>query len=127
MVDLSRPDAAFPVAYACKLFVELPRAEVVVALVEGNARLEMRFSGAEIPFVGVWINRGGWSPFPPRRSLAEKLFSKRREPYANLGLEPCLAAPDSLTDSVGAWDSAHWIDPGGVSRWSMNWRGSVVD
>ncbi len=127
LVDLSRPEAAFPVAFACKLFVELPRHEVTVALIEGNARLEMRFSGAEIPFVGVWINRGGWSPFPPRRSLVDKLFGKRREPYANCGIEPCLAAPDSLTDAVGAWDSAHWIEPGAASRWSMNWRGVVVD
>jgi len=87
----------------------------------------MRFSGAEIPYVGIWINRGGWSPFPARRSLFERLISKRREPYANIGIEPCLAAPDALTDAVGAWDCARWIEPGAVSRWSMNWRGVVVD
>ena len=119
LVDLSRPFAALGGDYACKLFVELPRSEVRVAVEEGDSRLEMLLHGREIPTVGVSINRGGaasaarWARWP---------FGRRTRPPCTVSIEPSLGAPESLSDALGAWDDAHWLEPGGTARWGMTWR-----
>ena len=123
MADMSRPANALPSAYACKLFVDLPRTTTVIALEEGTARLEMTVDGARVPTVGLWINRGGWSAFAPSRSF---LPWRRTTACSNIGIEPCIGAPDSLAEALGAWDSAHWIEPRASIRWSMTWRGVAV-
>jgi hypothetical protein len=123
MADLSRPARALPGAYACKLFVELPRPRAVIAIEEGTARLEMTLDTTQVPQVGLWINHGGWSPFSAEGSF---LPWRRRRAYANLAIEPCVGAPDSLADALGAWDSAHWIEPHATARWAMSWRGIVT-
>ena len=123
MADLSWPGRALSQPFACKLFVELPPRRTVLAIEEGATRLEMILDGATVPQVGVWINRGGWSPFAARRPF---LPWRRRKPYFNLAIEPCIGAPDSLTEALGAWASAHWIEPRSTSQWSMAWRGAVA-
>jgi hypothetical protein len=122
LVDLSRP-AALKQDFACKLFVELPRTEVVVALEEAGARLEMHLHGRQVPRVGLWINRRGWRPFMPSRSALPPFLRKKAAPCSALALAPCLGAPDTLSDALGAWDAAHWLEPGATARWSMWWRG----
>lgn len=125
LVDLSRPGTALKEGFVCKLFVDLPRTETVIALVEDGVRLEMRVHGREIPRVGVWINRRG---LVRRASGASRSLFRRRQatPFSNLALAPCIGAPDTLTDALGAWDAAHWLEPGGTARWSMTWRASRV-
>ncbi len=120
MADLSRPADALKKDFACKLFVDLPRAETVVALEEGAARLEIRVHGREIPHVGVWINRGGWNKFAKRRTF---LGWRRSARCLNVAIEACLGVPDSLSEALGAWEGAHWLQPGTTARWSMSWRG----
>jgi hypothetical protein len=122
MADLSSPARALSQPYACKLFVELPRTGTILAIDEGRARLEISLDGAEVPQVGIWINRGGWSPFAKSSSW---LPWNRSKPYSNFAIEPCIGAPDSLTEALGAWDSAHWIEPRATTRWSMTWRGTL--
>jgi len=107
LLDLSRPHAVAK-RYACKVFLEMREGRA--AVIEDGVRLELTFGVDEIPNVGVWINRGGWSPF------------KRAKPYQNLTLQPCIGAPDTLEDALGAWKSAHWLDAGKSRRWSMRWR-----
>ena len=120
VADLTRPATALPQPYACKLFVSLPASECVIGLAEGESVLEMVVDGRELPFVGVWINRGAWTPFETRRSW---LPWKRAMPgYSNVGLGPCRGAPDALTEAVGSWDSAAWLDSGAAARWSVTWR-----
>jgi len=122
LVDFSRP-AALKQDFACKLFVELPRTEVVVALEESGVRLEMHLHGRQVPQVGLWINRRGWAPFATPRSALPPFLRKKAAPYSNLAIAPCLGAPDTLSDALGAWDAAHWIEAGATARWSMWWRG----
>ena len=107
LLDMSNP-AAVAKRYACKLFLEMREGRA--AVIEDGVRLEVSFRIDEVPNVGVWINRGGWTPF------------KRGKPYQNLSLEPCIGAPDRLEDALGAWKSAYWLDAGKSRRWSLRWR-----
>lgn len=107
LLDLSHP---FGVAkrYACKVFLEMREGRA--ALIEDGVRLELAFRVDDVPNIGIWINRGGWTPF------------KRGKPYQNLALQPCIGAPDSLEDALGAWKNAHWLEGGKSRRWSLKWR-----
>ena len=105
-LDAWRP-GALATSYACKLFVDPARGEA--AVLEDGARLEVRFELAEVPTVGLWLNHAGWTPFAGG------------VPYRNLGLEPCIGAPDTLDEALGAWSSAHWLAPGRTRTWSLEW------
>ena len=107
-VDVSRP-AAVRRGYACKLFVDLPAEPLRLGVSEGDARLEVALDGRDVPHCGLWINERGWTPF------------EGGMPYRNLGLEPCIGAPDSLRDALGAWDAAAWLAPGETRRWTLEW------
>ncbi len=120
MADMSRPWTALKTPYACRLYVSLPAAPCVIGIVEGTQTLEMHVDGREVPFVGLWLNREGWTPFAPKRSWLP--WKRAARPYANLVVAPCLGAPDSLTDAVASWDSAAWLGPDDVARWTMTWR-----
>jgi hypothetical protein len=120
IVDLSRPARALRDPYACKLFVDLPKGDCVVAIEEGDARLEMQLAGHEIPRVAVTVNRGKLGPV----NVAKSIFPwKRAKPYSTVSLAPSLGAPDALADAIGAWDAAQWVEAGGAARWTMTWRG----
>jgi len=109
--DLSAPDAVAR-RYACKLFLDA-RASWA-AVVEGGARLEVAFDPRDVPNLGLWINRRGWTPFA------------RGKPYLNLAVEPCIGAPDSLADALSpAWQGAHWLQPGETREWELVWRGTT--
>ena len=105
IVDMSRPDAV-PKRFACKIFFEMPA--VPVAIEEGDLRLEIESS--QVPNLGLWINRSGLSP------------NKRIPAYRNLALQPCIGAPDSLSDALGEWKGAHWLAPGEGREWRLTWR-----
>ena len=98
--------------YACKMFVDMPQGRA--RLREGDRELEVTFDTTEVGQFGLWINKGGWSPF------------KRERPYFNIGFEPCIGAPDTLSDALGDWKRAQWIEPGQVRSWTVTWRGRVV-
>ena len=111
LLDLSRP-AQLDRRFACKLFVDA--SDGVVALEESDARLEIRFDPGVMPQVGLWIDRGGWTG-PMRPATTHRL-----------SLQPCIGAPDSLAEALGAWSSAQWLQPGEVRRWSMVWRAEKI-
>ena len=125
LVDLSRPFSALGGDYACKLFVQLPRREVIVAVEEGGSRLEMLLHGREIPTVGIAIDRSTKGAVAGLRGLWP--FGKRRRQLCTVSIEPCLGAPESLSDALGAWDDAHWLEPGATARWGMTWRGGAEE
>jgi len=107
LLDLSHP---FSVAkkYACKVFLEMREGNA--AVIEDGVRLEVSFRLEEVPNFGLWINRGAWTPF------------KRGKAYQNIAFEPCIGAPDTLEEALGAWKNGHWLDAGKPVRWSLRWR-----
>jgi galactose mutarotase-like enzyme len=107
-VDLSRPDAGGG-SYACKLFLDMPEGRA--AVVEGDARLDVRFDVRAVPHFGLWLNRRGWTPFADGT------------PYLNFAFEPCIGAPDTLSDALGEWDAAHWLEEGEERTWTLTWSG----
>jgi hypothetical protein len=111
LLDLSNP---FAVAkrYACKVFLEMREGHA--AVIEDGVRLEVSFDVSQVPNFGLWINRGAWTPF------------KRGKPYTNFAFGPCIGAPDTLEEALGAWKSEHWIDPGASHRWALRWRATPV-
>jgi galactose mutarotase-like enzyme len=99
--------------YACKLFLDMPVGRA--RLREGDVELEVTFDTREVGQFGLWLNKQGWTP-----------FRKRDSGYLNLALEPCIGAPDSLSDALGDWKRAQWLEPGEVRSWSTTWRGRLV-
>jgi galactose mutarotase-like enzyme len=110
LVDFSRPDRV-GAGYACKLFVDMPVGRAAVE--ENGARLEVAFDVREVPNLGLWINRRGWTPFAGGT------------PYLNLAFEPCIGAPDTLSDALGDWHGAHWLRAGETREWELRWRGET--
>ena len=107
-LDLSHPDSVGR-AYACKLFLDMPEGRASVE--EADTRLEVTFEVGQVPNFGLWINRRGWTPF------------RRKKAYLNFAFEPCIGAPDTLSDALGAWHAAHWLEPGQRREWTLTWRG----
>jgi galactose mutarotase-like enzyme len=93
--------------FACKLFVDVPEGEA--GLVEGDLELRFQWDPTQIPHVGLWVNKRGWTPF------------RDGEPYMNLALQPAIGAPDTLVDALGDWKSVAWLDPGETRRWAFRW------
>jgi len=119
LLDFSRPARAWKRPYACKLFVDLPPGEQGIRVVEGRDALTARFDGREVTHMALWINRGGWNPLPKTSWMPWR----RPAPYHNLAFEPAIGAPDTLSDALGAWDSAHWIEAGQSRQWTVTWSG----
>ena len=69
-------------------------------------RLTLEVRSADVPQVGIWINCRGWAP-------------PGRTPYYNLGLEPCIGAPDRLDDAVEEWGLAQTLAPGEERAWEI--------
>ena len=111
VIDLSVPEAAGR-RYAVKLHAEAPDGGVAVE--ESGARLEVTFDPRQVPDLGIWINRKGWSG------------AAKRPAAMTIGLAPSIGAPDSLSDALGAgWNRAHWLERGETREWSLTWRGTA--
>ncbi len=108
--DLSHP-AVVGKRFACKLFLDMPHGQGRAAIREGLDQLEVTFDSKQVPNLGLWINRNGWTPL------------KRGDAYCNLSLAPCLGAPDTLTEALGDWKGAIWLEPGATKEWRLTWRG----
>lgn len=99
--------------YACKLFLDTTDSSAAIR--EGGHELTVRFDPAMVTHFGLWINKRGWTPF------------RDGEPELNLAFEPAIGAPDSLSDALGDWNSASWIEPGQTCSWWLEWRGRRID
>lgn len=123
--DLSRPFTALESGQACMAFLRMPLEGVEVVVEEAGAQLTMRFDGREIPWMGLWVNRGGWSPDPERRSLWSRLTARARAPYCNFAVEPCLAGAGALSDARSA-GTALMLAPREHRTWSLTLSGSTT-
>ena len=110
---LARP-AEVADAYACKLFLDLPADARLLAVREGGARLEVELDPGDVTHFGLWVNNGGWTPFAGGA------------PYRNVAFEPCIGAPDTLDDALGAGGGAAWLGAGETRRWTLTWRGASL-
>ena len=70
-----------------------------------GATFRFAFDPTLITHVGLWINYGGWAGVPDAA------------PYFNLGLEPCIGAPDRLDRAVRDWRTYGELPPNGSRSW----------
>jgi hypothetical protein len=112
--DLAQP-ARLDVRRAVLCYVELPRGRFVVR--DGDALLEITGDEGVVTHAHLWVNndadipgaapRRWWRPRPPNRALA---------------VGPAVGAPGLLSDAVGAWRAARWVDAGETVRWTVRYR-----
>jgi galactose mutarotase-like enzyme len=96
--------------WAMKLFADIgPSGRTILTDPRQGEQLELVVSPDAVPQIGMWINCGGWAP-------------EGRQPYYNLGLEPCIGAPDRLDEAVASWKLAHTLHPGEVREWNLEIR-----
>jgi len=98
--------AADSLPFAAKIFVRSPP-DGCVSIVDStsSARLTFRYDPASMPWLGLWINNGGWS-------------GSGSAPYRNLAVEPSTAGTDSLAEAV-ATGEALTLAPGESHQWSI--------
>ena len=65
-------------------------------------RLSLEWNAREIPYLGLWLNRG-------------------HAGFHHVALEPTTAAPDSLREAVEQWRQFSTIAAGATIRWSVKW------
>lgn len=114
LLDLTRP-AALSAGRAVLCFVELPRARFHVR--SGQHALEVRGDPGALTHARVLINSGYAGPDAPRRSWWRRRASR---PFMHIG--PTIGAPDLISDAVGAWSAARWLEPGEHVRWDVRLR-----
>jgi galactose mutarotase-like enzyme len=96
--------------WAVKCFGDVgPSGRMTLTDPRQGERLTLEVRPAEVPQVGIWINCHGWAP-------------PGRMPYYNLGLEPCIGAPDRLADAVEEWGLAQTLAPGEERTWEVEVR-----
>jgi galactose mutarotase-like enzyme len=94
--------------FAMKLFADIgPSGRAILTDPRAGERLEFVIPSAQVPQVGLWINCCGWAP-------------EGRTPYYNLGLEPCIGAPDRLDDAVERWHAASTLAAGEMREWGFD-------
>jgi len=70
---------------------------------KGNgSTMTLEWNPAEIPFLGLWVNNGGWS-------------GCGSEPYFNLGIEPATLP----IDNISSVKNPPRLQPGEIRRWSL--------
>jgi galactose mutarotase-like enzyme len=100
------PDAG---AWAVKLFGQPPaEGRAVLTDPRRGETLELLWDTGEIPWVGVWLNFGGFAG-----------AARAAEPPYTLAVEPCLAAPDRLDHVTGEWGVAPILRPGEERAWRL--------
>ncbi|MDQ8154985.1 MAG: hypothetical protein P3B98_10020 [Gemmatimonadota bacterium] len=119
LLDFSVPARAWKKPFACKLFVDLPPGVHALRVLEGDQALTAHVDAAEVPHLALWINRGAWNPLPRTSWMPWR----RPAPYHNFAFEPAIGAPDTLSDALGAWEGAHWLEAGETRRWTLTWTG----
>lgn len=88
--------------WAVKLFsAKGPVDRVVVRRPSGGA-LEFSWNAEEAPYLGLWVNNGGWS-------------GCGSEPYDNLGIEPSTLPLDDLSAAA----APPVLPPGEIRRWHL--------
>ena len=85
-----------------KAFV--PAGNGKAALVHGKTkeRLELSWNPDQLPWLGIWITRGGWNG------------------YHHAALEPTHGAPDALDVAVEQWRAHATLACGETTHWHMN-------
>jgi hypothetical protein len=111
-VDLS-VIASGVLGFADKLYTtRLPEGWCALYDPESGDFVAFTFSPEQVPYVGVWINQGGWP--------------LEGEPSFNVALEPCMGYPDRLDIAV-LRDEVTAVPAKGTLSWRLKLRAGRTD
>lgn len=88
--------------WAAKIFSDEGAVGAVRLRKTNGATMALEWNPAEIPFLGLWVNNGGWS-------------GCGSEPYFNLGIEPATLPVDDLSSAK----NPPRLQPGEIRRWCL--------
>lgn len=114
LADLARP-ASLEARRAVLCYVEMPRGRLVVR--NGDAALEIVSDPAFVTHAHVSVNNDADAP-----GAAPRRWWRRRSVRRAIAVGPSVGAPALLSEAVGAWRAARWIEPGETIRWSVRYR-----
>jgi hypothetical protein len=98
------PDGSGQQPLCVKIYVRSGN-RVSVSTADGSETLVLEYDRDQLPWLGLWINRHGWS-------------GCGSAPYLNLGVEPATSPFDFLTDAIDK-DAAEKLEPGESRQWSL--------
>jgi len=98
-------EAGFAPRATKRFYGPLERGRVALRAATGRESLRISFDPAQIPFLGLWLNFGGWS-------------GAGGAPYWNAGLEPSIGDADSLDDACARGTAAR-LEPGARRSWRV--------
>jgi hypothetical protein len=114
LIDLTSP-AALGRGRAVLCYVELPRARLVVRC--GRHALEVRSAPGIVTHARVWVNNGHVS-----EDARSRRWWRRSVVQPSFSVGPAVGAPDQLSEAVGSWGAARWIEPGETVTWDVRIR-----
>jgi hypothetical protein len=118
-VDLARPQS-LSAGRAVVCYVELPRGRVIAR--SSNRALEIRSDPGAMTHARVHVNNGFAGP-----GAAPNRWWRRRPAPAHVEVGPSIGAPDLLSEAVGVWSAARWLEPGEAVRWDVHIRQIAVE
>ena len=89
--------------WAAKLFSVKAAVERVLVRKGNGASLSLEWNSSDIPYLGLWVNNGGWS-------------GCGSEPYFNLGIEPATLPIDNLS----AAENPPLLQPRETRHWNLD-------
>jgi hypothetical protein len=114
LVDLARPTRLAPLR-ALNCYLELSQGRF--RLHGAGAALDVEGESGVVTHAHVWANNDAMLP-----GSAARRWWRRHTPQRELAVGPAVGAPGVLSDAVGAWDAAHWAEPGDTVRWTVRFR-----
>jgi hypothetical protein len=118
LADLAHP-AQLAAGRAVRCYIELARPRFVVRA--GHAFLEVLGEPGVVTHAQVWINHDAdIGAARPRR------WWRKHQPVVALAVGASVGAPASLSDAVGGWRSARWLEAGETLEWTMRYRPHVA-
>ncbi len=114
LIDLTRP-SRIDARSAVLCYVELSRGRFTLRSDSGS--MEIAGDSPTVSHAHVWTNndtdigrttpRRWWRPFASEQTLV---------------VGPAVGAPGMLSDAVGSWNTARWIEPGETTQWEIQCR-----
>ena len=114
LMDLAQPARLRPQC-AVLCYVELPRGRFVIR--DGADALEVSGNPGVVTHARVWADHDREEEGAPPRRWWRSHIARHA-----VSVAPAVGAPDLLSDAVGEWRTARWVEPGETLRWDVRCR-----
>jgi hypothetical protein len=113
LVDLTHP-SRIDSRSAVLCYIELSRGRFTLR--SGSAAIEVVGDPGLVSHAHIWTN----NDTDVERTTPRRWW--RFAPEHTLAVGPSVGAPGVLSEAVGSWNTARWIDPGETTQWEIHCR-----